>query len=53
MFAIRLTNFGYMYSDTFKTLEDAVAKAKDIGFECTILELKKKKMVPVKNVKVF
>ena len=53
MFAIRLTNFGYMYSDTFKTLEDAVSKAKELGFECTILQYKNRKGVTVKIVKTI
>lgn len=40
MFGIYMTNFQCMYSDTFSTLEDALAKAKDIGFECQIIEYK-------------
>jgi len=38
MFTIHFTNFGYSHQDSFNTLEAAVAKAKQCGFEATILQ---------------
>jgi len=42
-----------MYSDTFSTLEDALAKAKEVGFECQIIEYKGRKRNVVKIVKTI
>ena len=53
MFGIYLTNFGCMYSETFNTLEHAVSKAKELGFECTVLQYKNRKSVTVKIVKTI
>jgi len=53
MFGIYMTNFRCMYSDTFKSLEDALAKAKDIGFECQIIEYKGRNKNVVKIVKTI
>ena len=45
-----MTNFKCMYSDTFSTLEAALAKAKDIGFECQIIEYKGRTVKIVKTI---
>jgi hypothetical protein len=38
MYTIYLTNFGYTLDGSFKTLDEAKAKARSTSFECVIRE---------------
>ena len=39
-YAVHMVNFGNMKKGSFKTLSEAIAHAKDLGFECAIWLLK-------------
>jgi hypothetical protein len=38
MYKVYFTNFGYFSADTFATLDAAIAKAKSVCFECSIVQ---------------